>query len=134
MPASAAAAPEPSAPGGPVPAEVTPEADAGLPDLPPPESRQEGAGPGGDEQVVAPEADAGLPDLPPPESRQEGAGPSGEEQVVAPGAAPTGSTGTRLPARGLMPGSEHNVVTTSYACRCPAAAVRRSRRALGESP
>jgi hypothetical protein len=68
-PAPAVAAPEPSAPGGPVPAEV------------------------------APEADAALPDLPPPEPRQEGAGPGGEEQVVAPGAAPTDGTGTQLPAR-----------------------------------
>jgi hypothetical protein len=83
---------------------------------------------------VAPEANAALPDLPPPEPRQEGAGPGGEEQVVAPGAAPTDGTGMRLPARDWLPGSGHNVLTTSYACRCPAAAVWGCRRALGESP
>jgi hypothetical protein len=55
-PAPTAAASEPSAPGGPVPTEVAPEADAALPDLPPPEPRQEGAGPGGGEQVVTPDA------------------------------------------------------------------------------
>jgi hypothetical protein len=83
---------------------------------------------------VAPEADAAFPDLPPPEPRQEGAGPGGEEQVVAPGAAPTDGTGTRLPARDWLPRSRHNVLTTLYACRCPAAAVRGYRRALGDSP
>jgi hypothetical protein len=55
-PASTAAASVPSAPGGPVPAEVAPEADAALPDLPPPEPRQEGARPSGEEQVEIPDA------------------------------------------------------------------------------
>jgi hypothetical protein len=83
---------------------------------------------------VTPEADAALPDLPPPEPRQEGAGPSGGEQVEASDAARTDGTGMRLPARDWLPGSGSNVLTTSYACRCSAAAVRRSCRALRESP
>jgi hypothetical protein len=78
-PTPTAAAPEPSAPGGPVPTEVAPEADAALPDLPPPEPRQEGAGPGGGEQVVNPES------------------------------AHTDGTGTRLPARDWLLRSGHNV-------------------------
>jgi hypothetical protein len=55
-PASAVAAPEPPAPEGPVPAEVAPEADAALPDLPPPEPRLEETEPSGGEQVEAPDA------------------------------------------------------------------------------
>jgi hypothetical protein len=82
----------------------------------------------------APEADVALPDLPPPEPRQEGAGPSGGEQVENPDAAHTDGTGTRLPARDWLPRSRHNVLITLYACRCPAAAVGGYRRALGESP
>jgi hypothetical protein len=103
-PASAAAAPEPQAPEGPVPAEV------------------------------APEADAALPDLPPPEPRQEEARPGGGEQVEAPNAAHTDGTGMRLLARDWLPGSGRNVLTISYACRCLAAAARGCRRALEESP
>jgi hypothetical protein len=103
-PASAAAAPEPPVPEGPVPAEVDSEADAA------------------------------LPDLPPLELRQEGAGPSGGEQVETPDAAHTDGIGMRLPAHDWLPGSGRNVLTTSYACRCPAAAARGCRRSLGESP
>jgi hypothetical protein len=103
-PASAAAAPEPPASEGPVPAEVVPEADAALPNLLPPEPRLEEAGPGGGEQVKAPDA------------------------------AHTDGTGMRLPARDWLPGSGRNVFTISYACRCPAAAARGCRRALEESP
>jgi hypothetical protein len=103
-PASAAAAPEPPVPEGPVPAEV------------------------------APEADAALPDLPPPEPWQEGAGPSGGEQVEVPDAAHTDGTGMRLPARNWLSGSGRDVLTTLCARRCPAAAARGCRRALGESP
>jgi hypothetical protein len=50
---------------------------------------------------LAPEIDAALPDLPPPEPRPEGAGPGGGEQVVTPDAAPTDGTGTRLPCNTL---------------------------------
>jgi hypothetical protein len=103
-PTSAAAAPEPWAPEGPVPAEVAPEADAALPDLPPPEPRLEEAGPGGGEQVEAPDA------------------------------AHTDGTGMSLPARDWLPGSGRNVFTISYACRCPATAARGCRRGLEESP
>jgi hypothetical protein len=83
---------------------------------------------------VAPEADAALPDLPPPEPRQEGAGPSGGAQVETPDAAHTDGTGMRLPARDWLPGFGRNVLTTSYACRCLAAAARGCRRVLGEPP
>jgi hypothetical protein len=41
----------------------------------------------------APEADATLPDLPPPELQQVEAEAGGEEQVEAPDAAPTDGTG-----------------------------------------
>jgi hypothetical protein len=40
---------------------------------------------------------------------------------VTPDAAPTDGTGTRLPARDWLPRSGHNVLTTLYTCRCPAA-------------
>jgi hypothetical protein len=103
-PASAAAAPEPPAPEGPVPAEV------------------------------APEAGAALPDLPPPEPRQEEAGPSGGEQVEVPDSTHTDGTGMRLPARNWLLGPGRNVLTASCACRCPAAATRGCRRDLEESP
>jgi hypothetical protein len=52
----AAPAPEPSAPEGSTPAEPVPEADAMLPDLPPPELQQVETGAGGGEQVEAPDA------------------------------------------------------------------------------
>jgi hypothetical protein len=81
-PAPAAAASEPSTPGEPVPTELAPEADATLPDLPPPELRQD-------------EAEAG-----------------GGEQVKAPDAAPTDGTGKRLSARGWLPRSWRNILTT----------------------
>jgi hypothetical protein len=55
-PAPAAAASEPSAPGKPAPTELAPEVDATLPDLPPPELRQDEAEAGGGEQVEALEA------------------------------------------------------------------------------
>jgi hypothetical protein len=48
----------------------------------------------------APEADATLPDLPPPELQQGEAGAGGEEQVEAPDAAPTDGTGKHLTAHG----------------------------------
>jgi hypothetical protein len=83
---------------------------------------------------VAPEVDAALPDLPPPEPRLEEAEPSGGEQVEAPDAAHTDGTSMHLPARVWLPGSGHNVSTVLYACRCPAAAARGCRRALEESP
>jgi hypothetical protein len=44
------------------------------------------------------EADATLPDLPPPELRLVEAGAGGKEQVEAPGAAPTDGTGKHLTA------------------------------------
>jgi hypothetical protein len=103
-PAPAAAASEPSAPGEPVPTELAPEADAMLPDLPPPELRQD-------------EAEAG-----------------GGEQVKTPDAAPTDGTGTRLSARGWLPRSGRNILTTLCTCRCPATTARRYRRVLEESP
>jgi hypothetical protein len=81
-PAPAAAASMPSAPGEPVPTELAPEADATLPDLPPPELRQD-------------EAEAG-----------------GGEQVEAPDATPTDGTGKRLSARGWLPRSGCNILTT----------------------
>jgi hypothetical protein len=81
-PAPAAATSELSAPGEPVPTELAPEADATLPDLPPPELRQD-------------EAEAG-----------------GGEQVEAPDAAPTDGTGKRLSARGWVPRSGRNILTT----------------------
>jgi hypothetical protein len=55
-PAIAAPAPEPSALGEPTPKEPAPEADAMLPDLPPPEPQQAEARAGGEEQVKAPDA------------------------------------------------------------------------------
>jgi hypothetical protein len=81
-PAPAAAASEPSAPGEPTPPELVPEADATLLDLPPPELRHDEAKTGDGEQVEAPDA------------------------------APTDGTGKRLPARGLLPGPGHSVLTT----------------------
>jgi hypothetical protein len=49
-------APEPSAPERPMPAEPTPEMDAMLPDLPPPELQEGEAGASGEEQVEDPVA------------------------------------------------------------------------------
>jgi hypothetical protein len=49
---------------------------------------------------LAPEADATLPDLPPPELQQDEAEAGGGEQVKAPDAAPTDSAGKHLTARG----------------------------------
>jgi hypothetical protein len=53
-PIMAVPAPKPSAPEGPTPAEPAPEMDAMLPDLPPPELQEGGAGASGEEQVEAP--------------------------------------------------------------------------------
>jgi hypothetical protein len=83
---------------------------------------------------VVPEADVALPDLPPPELRQDGAEPGGGEQVGTPDAAPTDGTGTRLSARDWLPRSGHNVLTSLYTCRCPATTAWRYHRVLGESP
>jgi hypothetical protein len=55
-PIVAVPAPEPSAPEGPTPAEAAPETNTMLPDLPPPELQEGGAGAGGKEQVEAPVA------------------------------------------------------------------------------
>jgi hypothetical protein len=55
-PVTAAPAPDPSAPEGSTPAEPALEADATLPDLPPPELQQIEAEAGGGEQVEAPDA------------------------------------------------------------------------------
>jgi hypothetical protein len=55
-PAIATLAPEPSALEEPTPKEPAPEADATLPDLPPPKPQQAKAGAGGEEQVEAPDA------------------------------------------------------------------------------
>jgi hypothetical protein len=55
-PAAATPAPEPAAQEEPTPQELAPEADATLPDLPPPEPQQAEARAGGDEQVEAPDA------------------------------------------------------------------------------
>jgi hypothetical protein len=52
----AAPAPEPSAPEGSTSAEPAPEADATLPDLPPPELQEGEARAGGEEQAEAPVA------------------------------------------------------------------------------
>jgi hypothetical protein len=46
------------------------------------------------------EADATLPDLPPPELQQVKTGASGREQVEAPDAAPADGTGKHLTAHG----------------------------------
>jgi hypothetical protein len=56
------------------------------------------------------EADATLPDLPPPELQQREAGTGGEEQVEAPDAAATDGAGTHLTAHGWLPGSRRNVL------------------------
>jgi hypothetical protein len=53
-PVMAASAPEPSAPEGSTPTEQAPGADATLPDLLPPGSRQVEVGAGGEKQVEAP--------------------------------------------------------------------------------
>jgi hypothetical protein len=55
-PVTAAPVPEPSAPEGMTPAEPALEADAMLPDLPPPELQQVKAEAGGEKQVEAPDA------------------------------------------------------------------------------
>jgi hypothetical protein len=55
-PVAAAPAPQPSALEGSTPAELAPEADATLLDLPPPELQQVKTGAGGGEQVEAPDA------------------------------------------------------------------------------
>jgi hypothetical protein len=81
-PAPAAVASEPSVPGEPVPTELAPEVDATLPDLPPPELRRD-------------EAEAG-----------------GGEQVEVPDAAPTDGIGKRLSARGWLPRSGRDILTT----------------------
>jgi hypothetical protein len=47
-----------------------------------------------------PEADATLPDVPPPKLQQGETRTGGEEQVEAPDAAPTDGTGKRLSAHG----------------------------------
>jgi hypothetical protein len=83
---------------------------------------------------VVPEADAALPDLPPPEFRQDGAEPGGGEQVGTPDAAPTDGTGMRLSARDWLPRSGHNVLTSLYTCRCPATTAGRYCWVLGEFP
>jgi hypothetical protein len=48
----------------------------------------------------APEADAMLPDLPPPERPQLETGAGGRERVEAPDAAPIDGTGKHLTAHG----------------------------------
>jgi hypothetical protein len=53
-----------------------------------------------------------LPDLPPPELRQDEAEAGGREQVEAPDATPTNGTGKRLSARGWLPRSGRNILTT----------------------
>jgi hypothetical protein len=102
-PGAATAAPEPSIRTELFDAEPAPAAAASEPSAPeelaPPE--------------LAPEADAMLPDLPPPELRHDEAEAGGGEQVEAPDAAPT-STGKRLSARSLLPGSGRSVLTTLY--------------------
>jgi hypothetical protein len=58
----------------------------------------------------APEADATLPDLPPPELQQGEARPGGEEQVETPVAVPTDGTGKRLSARGYLPRNRRSML------------------------
>jgi hypothetical protein len=59
------------------------------------------------------EADATLPDLPPPALQQGEARAGGEEQVEAPDAAPADSIGKRLTAHGRLPGPRRCVLKTS---------------------
>jgi hypothetical protein len=58
----------------------------------------------------APEADATLPDLPPPELQQVETGAGGREQVEAPDAAPIDGTGKHLTAHGLLPRPRRNIL------------------------
>jgi hypothetical protein len=58
----------------------------------------------------APEANATLPDLPPPELQQGEAGPGGEEQVEAPISAPTDGTGKHLTTRGELPRNRRSML------------------------
>jgi hypothetical protein len=68
----------------------------------------------------APEADAMLPDLPPPELQQVKTGAGGGEQVEAPDAAPTDGTGKQSTAPGYLPRSKRYMLKTLCACRCSA--------------
>jgi hypothetical protein len=123
-PGAATAAPEPSTRTEPSGADPTPAAAASEPSAPVEPVPAE----------LAPEADAMLPDLTPLELQQDKTEAGGGEQVEAPDAAPTDGTGKRLSARGWLPRSGRNILTTLRTCRCPATTARRYRRVLEESP
>jgi hypothetical protein len=61
----------------------------------------------------APEADATLPDLPPPGLQQGEAGAGGEEHVEAPDAAPADGIGKRLTTHGWLPRPRRYVLKAS---------------------
>jgi hypothetical protein len=83
---------------------------------------------------LTPEADAALPDLPPPELRRDEAETGGGEQVETLDATPTDGIGTRVSVGDRLPRTGRNILTTLCTCRCLATAARRCRRVLEESP